>query len=262
MIPQADIVGWRSIVPWTSDAQVEQDLIISRVLVDIFTHPVLRERVVFRGGTALHKLYLQPASRYSEDIDLVQKTAGPIGETIGLFRTVLDNWLGIPRREQAKDNVTLTYRGESEIPPVLPLRVKIEINTREHFTEYGHVQIPFSVHTRWFDGQCNVVTYTIEELLGTKLRALYQRRKGRDLFDIWLGITQGNAAPDKIVKGFRRYIEAEGITISHRQMADNLQEKMAHPGFLRDITPLLRPGVEYDPQKAFRVVKELILPLV
>ena len=139
MIPQADIVAWRSVAPWASDAQVEQDLIISRVLVEIFSHPVLRDQVIFRGGTALHKLYLHPASRYSEDIDLVQKSAEPIGKTIGLFRSVLESWLGTPRREQGKDNVTLTYRGESEIPPVVPLRVKIEINTREHFAEYGYV---------------------------------------------------------------------------------------------------------------------------
>ena len=262
MIPQADIVAWRSVAPWASDAQVEQDLIISRVLVEIFSHPVLRDQVIFRGGTALHKLYLHPASRYSEDIDLVQKSAEPIGKTIGLFRSVLESWLGAPRREQGKDNVTLTYRTESEIPPVLPLRVKIEINTREHFTEHGFVEIPFSVHTRWFDGESKVVTYTIEELLGTKLRALYQRRKGRDLFDIWLGVTQGNAAPDKIAKAFRRYVEAEGLSISQTEIAMNLELKMSHKAFQSDIVPLLRPDVKYDPQEAFRVLKDVLLPLI
>ena len=99
-------------------------------------------------------------------------------------------------------------------------------------------------------------------MLGTKLRALYQRRKGRDLFDIWVGIIQGNAAPDKIVEAFRRYIKEEGTTISQRQLTDNLEEKMAHQGFQRDIVPLLRSSIEYDPQEAYRVLKDVLLPLI
>lgn len=65
-------------VAWRSDAQVEQDLIISRALVEIFSDDFLRENLAFRGGTALYKLYLTPAPRYSEDIDLVQIKEGPI----------------------------------------------------------------------------------------------------------------------------------------------------------------------------------------
>ena len=72
MIPRAFIDAWRSHAPWRSDAQVEQDLIVCRVVTEIFRHPVLSQRLVFRGGTALHKLYFTPSRRYSEDVDLVQ----------------------------------------------------------------------------------------------------------------------------------------------------------------------------------------------
>ncbi len=78
MIPRAFITEWRVRAPWVHDAQVEQDLIISRALVAIFSHPLLHEALVFRGGTALYKLHL-PALRYSEDIDLVQTKAEPAG---------------------------------------------------------------------------------------------------------------------------------------------------------------------------------------
>lgn len=78
MIPKPYIAAWQSYVPWKEFAQVEQDLIISRTLVEIFSDNFLREHLAFRGGTALHKLYLNPAPRYSEDIDLVQIKAGPI----------------------------------------------------------------------------------------------------------------------------------------------------------------------------------------
>ena len=57
MIPKADIVAWLQFAPWVTDAQVEQDLIICRALVTIFQSHFLADRLAFRGGTALHKLY-------------------------------------------------------------------------------------------------------------------------------------------------------------------------------------------------------------
>lgn len=81
MIPRDYITEWRAVVPWVEDAQVEQDLVISRALVEIFSHPHLGKELAFRGGTALHKLHSKRPARYSEDIDLVQVNAGPIGTT-------------------------------------------------------------------------------------------------------------------------------------------------------------------------------------
>jgi len=78
MIPEFSIQEWRGLVPWNSDAMVEQDLVICRALVSVFNDEFLRENLAFRGGTALHKLYLAPQPRYSEDIDLVQIKPGPI----------------------------------------------------------------------------------------------------------------------------------------------------------------------------------------
>ena len=78
MIPRPYIAKWQEHTPWKQFYQVEQDLVISRALIEIFSDEFLRENLAFRGGTALHKLYLNPAPRYSEDIDLVQIQAGPI----------------------------------------------------------------------------------------------------------------------------------------------------------------------------------------
>ena len=114
MIPKADIVAWRQFAPWVNDAQVEQDLIISRTLVAIFQNPVLAERLAFRGGTALYKLYFDIPRRYSEDIDLVQIISAPIGQVIDLLQSALNGFLGKPRRKQTEQSVTLNYRLESE----------------------------------------------------------------------------------------------------------------------------------------------------
>jgi predicted nucleotidyltransferase component of viral defense system len=184
MIPRAHITAWRGSAPWSTDAQIEQDLVLSRALVEIYSDQVLSQALAFRGGTALHKLYLNPPARYSEDIDLVQVEAGAIGPVMTALRSRLDSWLGEPRRRQSEGRMTMTYRFESEIPPVTRLRLKIEVNTRGHFAVTGFVRKPVAVVNPWFDGEAEVVTYTLEELLGTKLRAFYQRKKGRDLFDL------------------------------------------------------------------------------
>jgi hypothetical protein len=113
MIPRANITAWRATAPWPTDAQVEQDLVISRALVDLYSHPAFRNSLAFRGGTALHKLLLATPGRYSEDIDLVQTSPGPIGLALDAIREALDSWLGTPGRKQTEDGATLLYRFES-----------------------------------------------------------------------------------------------------------------------------------------------------
>jgi hypothetical protein len=105
-----------------------------------------------RGGTALYKLHLKPAARYSEDIDLVQTRAEAAGPTMEALREILDPWLGKPQWKQTEGRVTFVYRFNSEDTPPIPLRLKVEINTREHFVVYGFKQIPFQVSSRWFGG--------------------------------------------------------------------------------------------------------------
>lgn len=259
MIPEAAITHWRNVAPWPQDAQVEQDLILSRALVEIFSDPMLAKALRLRGGTALHKLLVRNPSRYSEDIDLVQAAAGPIGPVMSAIRSRLDPFLGEPRRENNPNNVTLRYRMESEVAPVVPLRLKVEINTREHFTVLGPAGRRFSVESPWFKGSAEVGTYELDELLATKLRALYQRRKGRDLFDLWVGIEVMGADPRRVATTFRKYMDAEGLKVTRRMFELNLAEKVALRRFGDDLRPLLAAGVRYDAEEAARVVTEKLL---
>lgn len=73
MIQREAILEWNEFLPWQDKAMVEQDLIISRALIAIYSDEFLASQLAFRGGTALHKLYLSPQPRYSEDIDLSAK---------------------------------------------------------------------------------------------------------------------------------------------------------------------------------------------
>jgi len=262
MIPENYLREWKEHAPWKTDSMVEQDLIICRSLVMLFSSPVLAQHLAFRGGTALHKVHLAPASRYSEDIDLVQIVAGPIGPVFDALRVALEPLLGKPQRKQGPGVVTLTYRTAGTGPTSPTLRLKVEINSREHFSVLGPESRPFSVSTRWFAGDCNISTYRLEELLGTKLRALYQRRKGRDLFDLWLGLTAGKARPDLIAQCFKRYMEESGLRVSGREYRLNMEQKMVHPDFIHDTDDLLRPGVCFDRADAYAKLDRDVLALL
>ena len=137
-------------------AQVEQDLVISRALVEIFRHPALADSLALRGGTALSKLQLRPPARYSEDIDLVQTTAQPAGPMMNALREVLEPWLGKPKWKQGEGRITFYFRYTAEGASPVPMRLKVEANTREHFALYGLRKTPFKVASRWFEGACDI----------------------------------------------------------------------------------------------------------
>ena len=257
MIPADFIAEWRAQTRWATDEQIEQDLVLSRALVSIFQDAELARTFALRGGTALHKLHFSPPRRYSEDIDLVQLRAGPIGSTLDRLRARLDPWLGDPKREQGQ-GVRLIYRFESEIPPVVRLKLKVETNTREHITAHGTMARSFAVESRWWTGGAEITTFQLEELLGTKLRALYQRKKGRDLFDLCVALEAGVAA-DAIVEVFHVYTRKDGHVITRAIFEANLATKSRLPAFVEDIAPLLPPGVTFDIGAGVeRVQKEII----
>jgi predicted nucleotidyltransferase component of viral defense system len=255
MIPKAMITEWRQFAPWITDEQVEQDLVLSRVLVELFSNQHFRENIAFRGGTSLFKLFILPAARYSEDLDFVQINAGPIGETVDIIRNLVDPLLGKPKRNFNQGRATLIYSFMSESTPSIPLRLKIEINTREHFCVFGYEQKNFSIQSRWFKGESQILTYSLNELIGTKLRALYQRKKGRDLFDLWIAHETGFLDMSKVITSFLKYMEHGNHSISRALFEQNMHEKLSSTRFLEDIGRLLAPEINWDHHKAMEVVK-------
>lgn len=257
MIPQAYITAWRKKAPWQEDFQVEQDLVIERALMAIYSDQYLKEKLAFRGGTALHKLYLSPAARYSEDIDLVQITAEPFGPIIDKLREVLSFLGDKPIRKQKQHNNTLVYRFDSE--GGIPLRLKVEVNCREHHTIYGIQEIKHDMQSDWYTGEVLIPTYELTELLGTKMRALYQRRKGRDLFDMWFAMTQKNVDPNKIIEAWNFYLKEENNSVTQKEFSENMVKKISDQDFLADMEGLLRPGLSYKITEAYEFVKTELL---
>jgi predicted nucleotidyltransferase component of viral defense system len=261
VIPLANLQQWSAHAPWPDLRQVEQDLIICRALCDLFSSEQLRGKIAFRGGTAINKLLFKKPLRYSEDIDLVQTQQEPIGDIIDGVRKAL-SWLGKCKYDLAKHSTHLSFKFTPETGGGQPLKLKIELNTREQFHRFELNNYPFEMASDWHQGKADIVSFEPEEIFGTKLRALLQRDKHRDLFDLREGLSQLNLDCNKVVECLQHYLAIEEQHISRAKAEERMLNKL-NRSLTEDIAPLLPAGVIYDGQAALdafeRVWKELIV---
>jgi predicted nucleotidyltransferase component of viral defense system len=239
---------------------VEQDLIISRALCDLFSSEHLQGRIAFRGGTAINKLLFGEPLRYSEDIDLVQQQAEPIKDTVAEIRQVL-SWLGKCSYEAGPHSVHLVFKFTPEADSGSQLKLKVEINTREHQPLYGLKTYPFEVSNDWHQAKSGIVSFEAEELFGTKLRALLQRSKNRDLFDLNEGLLQLGLDCDRVIACLQHYLALEEHPISRANAEERMLKKL-NQSLTEGIAPLLPAGVTFTDDAAIaafgRIWGELI----
>ena len=276
-ITRRDVIAHQSVVPWPSQIQVEQDLLLCRAMVALFDDSFLQSQIAMRGGTLLHKVHLAPSSRYSEDIDLVVVGDRPEGHIRKALHRVLKGVLGTPKqsvwddlklaiRNTVKPSrvLRMTYAVPSLTEPGKSLEVVVEANVTERTPYRPVVKIPFEFPFRDSVVRTQVNGYDIHEMLGTKLRALFQRRRGRDLFDLYWALTLAKppVVPAKIVESFQHYLKLEGSVAGRAEFVALLNAHLADRGFCSDMNPLLRVGITYDPQQAGEYVKTNLLSLL
>ena len=117
----------------------------------------------------------------------------------------------------------------------------------------------FSVSNQWFSGECDILTYRLDELIGTKVRALYERRKGRDLFDLHRALQDDRLNTDNVMTCFLKYMENESKKPTHSLYISNMEDKLNKTEFLGDTNNLLRPGTVYNPVESYDAVKERLI---
>jgi predicted nucleotidyltransferase component of viral defense system len=237
MIPTQNIVAWSKTAPRTEPRQVEQDLIIARALVLLFGDPFLREELRFRGGTALNKLHFPKPLRYSEDIDLTRTKEGASKPIWDRVHDLLDPWLGEPEYFRSQVAPALRYTVDAE-DGSSTIRLKVEINEVEIKPLDPPRMLPFKVANPWFSGAADISTFSTEEVLSTKLRALLQRDKGRDLVDLAHAIEifpKLNA--QRTVDMFGEYVKQKPVP--RWEAEKRMFEKLERRGFLADVRPLL-----------------------
>jgi predicted nucleotidyltransferase component of viral defense system len=254
MLSTNDIAAWGLTHPWSTADQMEQDLLLSRAICVIADHPYLGEELVFRGGTALHKLHLPRPLRYSEDLDYVRSTAGGIGELTGALLD-LGRDLGFTTTSRISEHPKVFWRTTAQSGT--PLRIKIEVNTHERSPALPITRHHFEVISPWWTGSAEVATFQLAELIATKLRALYQRSKGRDLFDLWLVLTSTDVEPGEVLAAFDPY-RPDGYRAG--DAIANLRAKLARSDFRHDIDQLTVLGdLDYDPDRAAELIIDTLL---
>ncbi len=254
MIASTAITHWSTIAPWPTLDQVEQDLVLSRVIVEISSHPLLGEELVFRGGTAFHKLHLATPRRYSEDLDYVRTTHGPIGPVLDGLRE-LGEGLGLTVATDVRQHPKAYFRGTFDSGG--KLKIKVEMNTYETSPSQPLQRIVHQVDSPWWSGEAEVQTFTAAELVATKLRALHQRRKGRDLFDLWLALTELDLDPAEIHAAFAPY-RPDGYTPA--TATETLEGHLIHPRFREDLDALVNAWPEgYDIDTAGALVLDRLI---
>lgn len=192
----------------------------------------------------------------------MQIKSAKIGDTIDLLRSALDSWLGEPKRNYSEGRISLLYKVTSD--DGFPIKLKIEINTNDNFSVLGFKDYNFESASSWTDSSASITTYQIEELLGTKLRALYQRRKGRDLYDFYIAITTLPSLDfQKIIDCFHHYMKAESNKVSKKNFIDNMELKLQNKEFLGDMLPLFpRDKNGFNPQDAYNLVLKNLIDLM
>jgi len=233
MIPVDSVTAWSVDHPWSTPTQVEQDLLLSRAICAISQDEYLGQELVFRGGTALHKLHLQRAWRYSEDLDYVRSSSTGIA-TLTRALTRLGEDLGFTVRTRVSEHPKVYWRTTSVEDT--PIRIKIEVNTHERSPALPLIHVEHRVDSLWWSGASAVKTFQPAELVATKIRALYQRSKGRDLFDLWLALEHLHLDPIEILDAFGPYRPA-GLTA--QRAISNLAEKVRDRQFRSDVEALV-----------------------
>jgi hypothetical protein len=143
------------------------------------------------------------------------------------------------------------------------LTVEVEANVTERRPKYELQWLPFTFGFRGEAVSTTLASFNIDEMLATKMRAMFQRRKGRDLFGLYWALTVAAARPvdiERVLVAFAHYMGAEGTTVPRVEFITHLEECLAdRAGFCTDMTDLLRVGVAYDPLKAGAYLKTELL---
>ena len=276
-ITRQDILAHQAVVPWAAQYQVEQDLLLCRAMVGLFDDKFLSSQIAMRGGTLLHKVHLAPPARYSEDIDLVVVGTRPPGHIRRAIRRVLADVLGTPKasvwdtialaiRNTVKPSrvLRMTYSARSIIEPNRMLEIVVEANVTERKPHRAVVEMPFSFPFREKAVQTHIKGFDIYEMLGTKMRAMFQRKRGRDLFDLYWALSKSTTPidPKAIIASFEHYLKQEGTKTGRAEFIGILDDHLKDRGFCSDMQPLLRTDITYDPQAAGKYVKTHVLNLL
>lgn len=251
---KSQLTVWADTIGIPNLALAEHDLRLTHALAGIYASPKLKDVLAFKGGTALNKAYFGKFSRLSVDLDFnligapkeVVKQGAPVRKVIEAILKEQDPGYDFKFSYRADQTTLLARYAPQTGGARQPL--KIELSLRESVPILGLVEKPIPSP----DGApIKVNTYSLEELLSTKIRALHDRKKGRDIFDLHCArrFELNDPAIRKLVY---YYFFRAGKIFSWKGLRANLEGKLVDKRFGDDIKPFLRPDVSFDAPAAIR----------
>jgi len=252
-LTETKIRKWADVLKVKDLRLAELDLRLLEALKAIYSDSFLSERLYLKGGTALNKLYIKETSRLSVDLDF-----NAIGEKERVLKERKAVRSKITERLKEQDsNYKIGSRSRYELTTIHAIydslfggekqRIKIEISNIERFAILGRakkdITIPFSNERFW------VSTYEPEELIATKLRALYSRLKGRDIYDLYFA---SDLELDEVIlrKLVIYYFYRSKKIFTPGLLFKNIREKFESRKYVDDVSGFIRSDMEFPMRDA------------
>ena len=224
----------------------ELDYRLVKTLQEFYSDDFLSKRLCMKGGTAINKLYLAETSRLSLDLDFnhlgskeeVTKEKRVIRELIMELLKKQDNSYDV-HYERPYGLTRIKARYKTVGGPVQ--NFKIEISHVERFP----IIPPVKKKIKTPDGLADIVTYTLEELTATKLRALLERFKARDIYDLFF-ISRLKPDPKIIRKMFLYYFYRSRKVFNPKVHYENIIKRYESGNYADDVTDFIKPTVTFD----------------
>ena len=264
---------WKKEKGFLFDFQAEKDLLIECILYFFYSNKHLSDNYIFKGGTALNKMHLKRNLRYSEDIDLSQRYAIKSGHSMSIIHDILEK-LKLDRKYKQSITGFKFYVQYPSTTTEQKEKLKIETNCHEHFTALGYIKKELVIDNPLMKKTIMIPTLDINEMLGQKACALYQRKKGRDLFDIYKASEHPDFDISKLTQCFQKHFlfepksdkfpkrKAPATIPTEKNFIRNIEEKEKSIEFINDTKKILNKGVEYDINDAFYWFKNEIIPQI
>jgi predicted nucleotidyltransferase component of viral defense system len=232
----------------------ELDYRLVKALEALYSDAFLSERLCMKGGTAINKLFLGATSRLSVDLDF--NHLGSKEEVLKEKRAVRELIVDVLKKQDNSYDVhyerpygltRIKARYKTVGGPVQ--NFKIEISHVERFP----ILPPLKKEIKTPDGLANVLTYTLEELTSTKLRAMLERFKGRDIYDLYF-ISQLKSDTTVVRKMFLYYFYKSRKVFNPKVHYKAIQKRYESRNYVDDVTDFVKPTVTFNLREAAKDV--------
>jgi len=249
-LTEHDLKNWADEQGFADLTLTELDYRLTKTLEMIYQDSFLSERLYLKGGTVINKVYLGESSRLSVDLDFnhigqkeqVLKERQTIRERIVNLLKKQDSSYSVRwKRRYPQTTIKAKYKtlsGQSQ-------RLKVEISHIERFPILKSVKQRLKTPT----GQVSITTYQLEELTATKLRAFFERLKGRDVYDLHFIFKLGL---QKVVtrKMFLYYFYRSRKVFNPKIHYKDLAMRYSSDKYVDDVTNFINPKVKFSLKEA------------